>query len=145
MTSFSAIFAIVLILNIALTLRSSDYYKKWSTGGGMTVSATSMDDGDKEHQRKHTALLQRYLLVYLLATMSDWLQGPYVYALYAEYGFKQEEIAQLFVAGFGSSMIFGSFVGGMADWGGRRAFVVLFAVVYAASCMTKRTYVERRL
>ena len=35
-------------------------------------------------------------------------------------------------------MIFGSFVGGMADWGGRRLFVVVFALIYAASCITKR-------
>merc|ERR1719223_2394047 len=34
-------------------------------------------------------------------------------------------------------MIFGSFVGGMADRGGRRRFVVLFAAIYAASCATK--------
>jgi len=37
-------------------------------------------------------------------------------------------------------MIFGSFVGGMADWGGRRTFVVLYAILYALSCMTKRKY-----
>jgi MFS transporter, MFS domain-containing protein family, molybdate-anion transporter len=34
-------------------------------------------------------------------------------------------------------MIFGSFIGGMADWGGRRRFVILFSIIYAASCMTK--------
>lgn len=61
-----------------------------------------------------------------------------VYALYDRYGYEQHEIAILFVAGFGSSMIFGSFVGGMADWGGRRAFVILFSIIYAASCLTKR-------
>ena len=77
--------------------------------------------------------------MYLTATLSDWLQGPYVYALYSDYGFEQHEIAQLFVAGFGSSMVFGSFIGGMADWGGRRKFVMLFALIYAASCITKRT------
>jgi hypothetical protein len=53
--------------------------------------------------------------VYLLAALSDWLQGPYVYALYDAYGYSQHDIAVLFVAGFGSSMVFGSFVGGMAD------------------------------
>ncbi len=36
---------------------------------------------------------------------SDWLQGPYVYALYDYYGFEEEDIALLFVAGFGSSMV----------------------------------------
>lgn len=46
---------------------------------------------------------------------ADWLQGPYVYALYESYGFGIKEIAELFVAGFGSSMIFGTIVGGLAD------------------------------
>ena len=87
---------------------------------------------------RHSLLLRKYLVVYLLAAMSDWLQGPYVYALYDAYGYSQHDIAVLFVAGFGSSMVFGSFVGGMADMGGRRRFVVLFAIVYALSCMTKR-------
>jgi len=55
----------------------------------------------------------------------------------AEYGYSQHDIAVLFVAGFGSSMVFGSFIGGMADSCGRRKFVFLFAAIYAASCLTK--------
>ena len=100
------------------------------------------DLSEKElaQKKQWETILRKYLAVYLLATLSDWLQGPYVYALYADYGFSQHEIAILFVAGFGSSMVFGSFIGGMADWGGRRNFVVLFAIIYAASCVTKRTY-----
>ena len=49
----------------------------------------------------------------------DWMQGPYVYALYTQYGFEEGAIGKLFVAGFGSSMIFGTFVGGLADRFGR--------------------------
>ncbi len=45
----------------------------------------------------------------------DWLQGPYVYALYEHYGFKVGDIGRLFIAGFGSSMIFGTIVGSLAD------------------------------
>lgn len=105
----------------------------------MSPSSESASSSDAEKLEWQT-LLRHYLLVYLLATLSDWLQGPYVYALYSAYGYSQHDIAVLFVAGFGSSMIFGSFVGGMADWGGRRAFVIVFSIVYAASCMTKRKF-----
>jgi hypothetical protein len=45
----------------------------------------------------------------------DWLQGPYVYYLYSTYGFGKGEIGQLFIAGFGSSMLFGTIVGSLAD------------------------------
>lgn len=45
----------------------------------------------------------------------DWLQGPYVYALYAAYGFSKRDIGRLFIAGFGSSMVFGTVVGSLGD------------------------------
>ena len=63
---------------------------------------------------------RNYLFVFLLAMFSDWLQGPYVYELYVSYGFNQQQIAELFVCGFGSSMIVGTFVGGLADKLGRK-------------------------
>lgn len=51
----------------------------------------------------------------LLISAGDWLQGPYVYALYEHYGMSTHEIELLFVAGFGSSMVFGTVVGSFAD------------------------------
>ena len=48
------------------------------------------------------------MIPFLLAMGGDWLQGAYVYALYQNYGYSQQEIALLFVMGFGSAMIFGS-------------------------------------
>ncbi|CAE7610943.1 mfsd5 [Symbiodinium sp. CCMP2592] len=45
-----------------------------------------------------------YLSAWTLCVAADWLQGPYVYALYEAYGFSPHEIAQLFVAGFGSAL-----------------------------------------
>ncbi len=43
------------------------------------------------------------------------MQGPYVYALYDFYGMSTHDIEVLFVAGFGSSMLFGTIVGSFAD------------------------------
>jgi hypothetical protein len=135
MTQYTAFFSVALLVNAIITFRSSGLWRKFR---GQDVS--SGDGVDPKEEARHRSLLRRYLIVYLLATLSDWLQGPYVYALYDAYGYSQHTIAILFVAGFGSSMVFGSFVGGMADWGGRRCFVILFSVTYAASCLTKRTY-----
>lgn len=132
MTAYSLIFWTALVANMCITYRS---LRKASS------SAPSEDDSNRVDEMKqgavHKSLLVRYLSVYLLAALSDWLQGPYVYALYSAYGYEQKTIAVLFVAGFGSSMIFGSFVGGMADSGGRRKFVIIFALTYIASCITK--------
>ena len=55
------------------------------------------------------------LTVLHMRAAGDWLQGPYVYALYQHYGFDRGDIGRLFIAGFGSSMIFGTIVGSLAD------------------------------
>nr|XP_002129829.1 molybdate-anion transporter [Ciona intestinalis] len=78
-----------------------------------------------------------YMVVYLLAMGGDWFQGPYVYALYQHYGMSSHQIDILFVAGFGSSMIFGTFVGSVADKFGRRFNCVLYGILYILSCITK--------
>jgi len=78
-----------------------------------------------------------YLSVYLLAMAADWLQGPHVYALYESYGMTTKEIKELFVAGFGSSLVFGTFVGSLADQFGRRFNCIIYGLTYAAGCVTK--------
>jgi MFS family permease len=83
----------------------------------------------------------KYLSVWSLAVAADWFQGPYVYALYESYGWNSGEIAELFVTGFGASMIFGTFVGSLADRYGRKRCAVLYCILYAISCLTKHVNV----
>lgn len=45
----------------------------------------------------------------------DWLQGPYIYALYQHYGYGRGDIAILFAAGYASSLLLGTIAGAMAD------------------------------
>merc|ERR1719321_647618 len=79
----------------------------------------------------------KYLLAWSLCVLADWLQGPYVYALYEAYGYTREENARLFVAGFGASFVFGTFVAGLADTLGRKRMVLVYCALHIASCMTK--------
>ncbi|KAL8595134.1 hypothetical protein ACOMHN_013807 [Nucella lapillus] len=67
----------------------------------------------------------------------DWLQGPHVYVLYDSYGMTTHQIEILFVAGFGSSMIFGTIIGSFADRYGRRANCILYGILYSLACVTK--------
>jgi len=78
-----------------------------------------------------------YLVVYLIMTGADWIQGAYVYALYEHYGFERGEIGQLFVCGFGSSLVFGTFFGSIADKYGRKNCCMLYGILYGLSCITK--------
>eukprot|EP00117_Sycon_ciliatum_P000967 scpid40098/ scgid6828/ Major facilitator superfamily domain-containing protein 5 len=79
-----------------------------------------------------------YLFVYSLVIMSDWLQGPYLYELYSFYQYDENRIAALYVAGFGSSAVFGTFTGSFADRFGRKRLALVFCVMYSLSCFTKR-------
>jgi hypothetical protein len=102
-------------------------------GGGSPRKHGKLDNSPSEY----AAFRRSFLVVALLALFSDWLQGPYVYQLYSDYGFSQKDIAQLFVMGFLSSMIAGTIAGAMADKYGRRRMCWVFAITYIISCLTK--------
>ncbi|KAL3785604.1 hypothetical protein HJC23_004752 [Cyclotella cryptica] len=98
---------------------------------------------DQQQRIIHQKLFyQTYLPPYLLATSADWLQGPYKYALYSSYGYTQRDIAHLFVVGYGSGMVLGSIVGGLADGYGRKRLCLCYCVAYALSvtCTHCRDY-----
>ncbi|KAL6123042.1 PREDICTED: molybdate-anion transporter [Fragaria vesca subsp. vesca] len=80
-----------------------------------------------------------YLVVYSLMMAGDWLQGPYVYYLYTTYGFGKGDIGHLFIAGFGSSMLFGTIVGSLADKQGRKRACITYCITYILSCITKHS------
>ena len=107
-----------------------------SSSSRQTKAAISTTNGTSLNQ-KFSSFQTNYLIVFLLAMFSDWLQGPYVYELYVSYGFSQVEIAELFVCGFASSMIVGTFVGGLADKMGRKMMCIMYSVCYISACCTK--------
>lgn len=78
-----------------------------------------------------------FLTVYLLMFAGDWLQGPTVYALYSYYGFTRKQNGVLFIAGFGCSMIVGTFAGSLADKYGRRLNCIMYGLIYCICCVTK--------
>lgn len=53
-------------------------------------------------------LQQQFFIVYFPAAFSDWLQGPYTYQVYSNYGYTEPQIALLYVTGFFSSMVCGT-------------------------------------
>lgn len=80
---------------------------------------------------------RNYVVVYMLMMGADWIQGPLVYALYKTYGYTIGQIGVLFIAGYGSSMVFGPFVGMLADKYGRRKMCLLFVFTYTLCALSK--------
>ncbi|KAH9253915.1 hypothetical protein BASA81_008039 [Batrachochytrium salamandrivorans] len=81
----------------------------------------------------------RFLVPYALCVSVDWLQGPYVFKLYSFYGLAKSEIGTLFIAGFLSSLLFGTVVAGMADRWGRRNLCLAYCVLHLMACITKHS------
>ncbi|XP_056851560.1 uncharacterized protein LOC130500645, partial [Raphanus sativus] len=109
---------------------------------GMVVAALELSKNNKDRintSSAFTSFKNNYLVVYSLMMAGDWLQGPYVYYLYSTYGFSKGDIGQLFIAGFGSSMLFGTIVGSLADKQGRKRACVTYCITYILSCITKHS------
>lgn len=104
---------------------------------GNSVSKNKSSASSAVNAAKFSSFQNNYLIVFLLAMYADWLQGPYVYELYVSYGFNQVQIAELFVCGFASSMVVGTFVGGLADKLGRKLMCIMYCVCYISGCLTK--------
>jgi hypothetical protein len=68
----------------------------------------------------------QYLAVYLTVMLADWLQGTNMYTLYQSYGV---DVSALFLTGFSSSALFGTFVGLFVDRYGRRAGCIAFCIL----------------
>lgn len=118
---YEAIFAIMLITFLAFALHKIPR---------VYTDLQSVSSNYRTFQR-------RFLIVYLLATCSDWVQGAYVYHLYSFYGYNRHAIGVLFIAGYLSSWILGTCSGPLADIYGRKKACIAYSVVYSLSCVTK--------
>ncbi|XP_024538562.1 molybdate-anion transporter isoform X1 [Selaginella moellendorffii] len=108
----------------------------------LAVAALEFRRGSKDRivaTSAFNAFKNNYLVVYSLMMAGDWLQGPYVYFLYSHYGFQKGDIGRLFIAGFGSSMLFGTIVGSLADKYGRKRASITYCITYILSCFTKHS------
>mmetsp|Transcript_17439 Transcript_17439/g.37960 ORF Transcript_17439/g.37960 Transcript_17439/m.37960 type:complete len:463 (-) Transcript_17439:278-1666(-) len=122
-------FAAMLAMTIGVELKKSQDAKSKDSSKGPADKMSSI----------FYAFRNNYLVVYSLMMAGDWLQGPYVYALYSYYGYDKGDIGKLFIAGFGSSMIFGTVVGSLADKYGRKKFAIVYVITYILSCVTKHS------
>ncbi|XP_076909089.1 uncharacterized protein LOC143633393 [Bidens hawaiensis] len=119
------------------------YYMVFGGLGVIVLALELSKNSNKDHRittsQPFTSFKNNYLLVYSLMMAGDWLQGPYVYYLYTTYGYGKGDIGQLFIAGFGSSMLFGTIVGSLADKQGRKRACITYCITYILSCMTKHS------
>ena len=133
---FAGLVVVVIILKYVSSKASKACAEGKESKNG--VDKNGIDDPDnKKLKIQYRNLRLTYFTAYFAAIFGDWLQGPYVYRLYSEYGFKENQIAILFLTGFGSSFTFGTFTGPLADKFGRKSMTQVFCFLYSLSCVIK--------
>lgn len=58
--------------------------------------------------------------------LADWLQGTNMYTLYSSYGVS---VGTLFITGFLSSAVFGTYLGVLTDRWGRKMGCIIFCIL----------------
>ena len=92
-----------------------------------SIDGKSKVHGVADHTMLNFRFFQaQYLTVYLTIMLADWLQGTNMYTLYSSYGV---DVGTLFLTGFLSSAIFGTFLGIYVDTWGRKLGCVIFCVL----------------
>jgi len=69
---------------------------------------------------------RKYILVYLVIMLADWMQGTHMYTLYLSYNVN---VSALFITGFLSGAIFAPFLGSFVDKLGRKNSCIVYCVL----------------
>ena len=114
--------------------------------GSLVKMATSKGSGEAPTAQglAARALQMRFLPVFWLLRMADWLQGPYFYEVYASKVFNGAPaslslVSKLFLTGFGATALFGPAVGRLTDQSGRKLGTLAFAAFYTVGALTTRS------
>ncbi|ETS72976.1 hypothetical protein PFICI_15368 [Pestalotiopsis fici W106-1] len=91
-------------------------------------------DATDERGKEAKQFLWGFLSVYLMVMGSEWLQGPYLWALlHDEKHLSSETVAILYATGYCAAAISAPFTGYLADKCGRRGACITFCVIHSAS------------
>lgn len=77
----------------------------------------------------------RYIPIYLLAVLGDWLQGPYLYRLYHSYGYIERQVVVIYISGLASGALVSPAKDFFANKYGRKRAAIILSLLYAFSCL----------
>ena len=128
---------------LALTLALASYFTpedEQDTNKGSDAKAVIA------HKKLHTEFdifRRKYIVVYLIIMLADWMQGTHMYTLYASYNVN---ISALFLTGFLSGAIFAPFLGSAVDkFGRKRSCIVYLVLEIIINCMEHSTQMSMLL
>jgi MFS family permease len=104
----------------------------YGTSGGGSDDADSSSNQQQEQQQQQDkratfyAFRRKYLAVYVVIMLADWMQGTHMYTLYLSY---DVNISALFLTGFLSGAIFAPFLGSAVDQYGRKTSCIIYCLL----------------
>lgn len=108
-------------------------------------SSSDSDSSSSPTSSAHKSLRFKFLPLFYVLRLSDWLQGPYFYSVYATKTltdgtpFPLGLISKLFLTGFASTAVFGPWLGRVADTRGRKKATLLFTLLYTMGALSTRS------
>jgi MFS family permease len=84
------------------------------------------DSSKKTLHYKFDVFRRKYLAVYAVIMLADWMQGTHMYTLYLSYNVN---ISALFLTGFLSGAIFAPFLGSLVDRYGRKLSCIIYCLL----------------
>jgi len=87
---------------------------------------TQSDDNDDSLKKEFEGFRRKYITVYLVIMLADWMQGTHMYTLYLSYNVN---VSALFITGFLSGAIFAPFLGSFVDKFGRKNACIVYCVL----------------
>lgn len=93
------------------------------------VSTKKDEKGKSDHGALHKdfdKFRRKYLIVYLIIMLADWMQGTHMYTLYLSYNVN---ISALFLTGFLSGAVFAPFLGSAVDKFGRKRSCLVYCIL----------------
>jgi MFS family permease len=106
-----------------------------TSGGGSDDADCSASSNQQQQQQQQQqqedkatfyAFRRKYLAVYVVIMLADWMQGTHMYTLYLSY---DVNISALFLTGFLSGAIFAPFLGSAVDQYGRKTSCIIYCLL----------------
>jgi MFS family permease len=90
-----------------------------------TITITTTTTTKQQH-KDFNIFRRKYLTVYLIVMLADWMQGTHMYTLYLSYNVN---ISALFLTGFLSGAVFAPFLGSFVDKFGRKRSCIIYCLL----------------
>ena len=92
---------------------------------------SAIAEGKHQHElhTKYHAFRFKYVAVYSIIMLADWMQGTHMYTLYMSYGVN---VSALFLTGFLSGGLFAPFLGSFVDKFGRKRSCIVYCLLEIA-------------